>query len=206
MHCYADPIWTYLQQRLDRDDADSLSDVTDGCKEFLTKPEHMSLLLNTDSVSLFKSSTVSRWPIWLAVNELLPHVRYRGSDAFFNSVYIYSHIHVCTYQCISLYLFQKHNLLLAGLWCGTKKPTMTTFLASFVKEINKRSCNGGFHILYMMCGLTCVFMVSMYSTRQKTVHSTGPRSKKTGNERDMNGFRMGSPFPFNCPFPFSNPV
>lgn len=79
---YVDPtFWTYLQQRLDRDDADSLSDVTDGWeylrhKEFRSKPEHMSLLLNTDGVSLFKSSTVSLWPIWLAVNELPPHIRY----------------------------------------------------------------------------------------------------------------------------------
>ena len=37
---------------------------------FLSQPANVSLLLNTDGVSLFHSSTVTLWPIRLAINEL----------------------------------------------------------------------------------------------------------------------------------------
>lgn len=36
----------------------------------------------------------------------------------------------------------KHNLLLAGLWYGQEKPTMTTFLAPFMQEMNHLSSQG----------------------------------------------------------------
>lgn len=38
--------------------------------------------------------------------------------------------------------FLRKNLLLAGLWYGAQKPTMTTFLAPFMKEVNKLSIHG----------------------------------------------------------------
>ena len=46
-------------------------DVTDGWeylkhKRFLPEPANVSFLLNTDGVSLFQSSNISLWPIWLA--------------------------------------------------------------------------------------------------------------------------------------------
>lgn len=81
VYTHSDPtFWSYLRQRFEHDDTDSLRDVTDGWeymhhREFLSKQEHVSLLLNTDGVSLFRSSTVSLWPIWLAVNELPSHTR-----------------------------------------------------------------------------------------------------------------------------------
>ena len=44
-------------------------------QDFLSKSENVSLLLNTDGVSVFRSSTVSLWPLWLVINELPPSVR-----------------------------------------------------------------------------------------------------------------------------------
>ena len=111
----ADPcFWSHLQQRGGQRDCDSLRDVCDGWeylrhKHFVGKPEHVTFLLNTDGVSLFRSSSTSLWPIWLAVNELLPQVRYVGC--------LYAHP-----QCNTTMFcrFLRHNLLLAGLWYGEK--------------------------------------------------------------------------------------
>lgn len=80
--CYADPTtWKHLQRRFEREhDPNKLSDVYDGREyqkhtDFLSKPENVSFLLNTDGVSIFRSSTVSLWPLWLVINELPPSVR-----------------------------------------------------------------------------------------------------------------------------------
>ena len=63
-----------------------INDITDGleyckltqpggflCKE--TNPANISFTLNTDGVSLFKSSHTDIWPIFLTINELPPAVR-----------------------------------------------------------------------------------------------------------------------------------
>ena len=42
----------------------------------LSKPENVSLRLNTDGVAIFRSSNVSIWPVWIIVNELPRFVRY----------------------------------------------------------------------------------------------------------------------------------
>ena len=42
---------------------------------FLNSPSCVSLLMNTDGVSLFKLSEKSLWPVWLVVNELPPAER-----------------------------------------------------------------------------------------------------------------------------------
>ena len=70
----ADPtIWSHLQSRFESSD---FRDVLDGKEhEFLSEPGNVSLLLNTDGVSMFKSSNISIWPIWLVINELPPHIR-----------------------------------------------------------------------------------------------------------------------------------
>lgn len=51
-----------------------IRDITDGrkykeLKEF-TSQGNVTLTVNTDGVQLFKSSTVSMWPIWVMINEL----------------------------------------------------------------------------------------------------------------------------------------
>ena len=44
--------------------------------DFVRQPGNVSLLVNTDGVKMFNSSTISQWPIWLVVNELPPSERY----------------------------------------------------------------------------------------------------------------------------------
>ena len=58
-----------------------IRDVYDGTEyrkhsAFLSKPENISLLLNTDGVAIFRSSSVSIWPVWVMVNELPRSVMY----------------------------------------------------------------------------------------------------------------------------------
>ena len=44
------------------------------CKR--TNPYNISFLLNTDGVSLYKSSASSFWPVFLIINELSPSKRF----------------------------------------------------------------------------------------------------------------------------------
>ena len=75
-------MWEDLQERFTRNTfTGSLSDVYDGDgyrshQQFLSQPSNISVLLNTDGVAMFRSSTVSLWPIWLAINELPQSKRY----------------------------------------------------------------------------------------------------------------------------------
>ncbi len=111
--------WIHLERRFEREqDPGTMHDVLDGKeymkhKDFLSKRGNVSLTLNTDGVALFKSSNISLWPIWVTINELPPHVR-----------------------------FNKSNLILAGLWYGDVKPTMTTFLFPFLEEVNMLTTKG----------------------------------------------------------------
>lgn len=52
-----------------------ITDIYDGegyreFAQFLSHSSHVSLMLNTDGVALYRSSNVSIWPIWGVVNEL----------------------------------------------------------------------------------------------------------------------------------------
>jgi len=44
---------------------------------FLTDPMNISLTLNTDGVQISNSSDATLWPVYMAINELPPHLRYR---------------------------------------------------------------------------------------------------------------------------------
>ena len=46
---------------------------------------HLSLQINTDGVSLFRSSNFSIWPVYFVINEFPPHLRYNLS--VHNSLY-----------------------------------------------------------------------------------------------------------------------
>ena len=78
----ADPsIWKALQKRFSRNQAGVISDIVDGAvyKEhsaFLDNPANVSFTLNTDGVSIFRSSSTSIWPVWLVINELPAEQRY----------------------------------------------------------------------------------------------------------------------------------
>ena len=80
---FIDPeIWKSIHARFDKQhQPDCVSDVYDGTEykkhvAFLQQPGNVSLLLNTDGVKMFNSSSVSLWPIWLVINELPPSERY----------------------------------------------------------------------------------------------------------------------------------
>jgi hypothetical protein len=73
--------WSALQKRFQRKHTDGIADIYDGegykgFSEFLMHPAHVSLLVNTDGVALYRSSSVSVWPVWAVVNELPPTLRY----------------------------------------------------------------------------------------------------------------------------------
>ena len=57
------------------------------------------------------------------------------------------------------------------------------------------TCTG---YMYMFC--TCTVRV------KKTTHKRSVQRDPVLRKREKNGFKMGEPFPFNCPFPFSNPI
>ena len=74
-------LWSNLRKRFERTtNPEDLCDMYDGKEyrkhhDFLSRPENGSFLLNTDGISVFRSSTMSLWPLWLVINELPPSVR-----------------------------------------------------------------------------------------------------------------------------------
>ena len=79
-----DPIlWSALKEQktlLEHTSSDKIRDVHDGHEykrhsKILSEPNHISFVLNTDGVSLYKSSNVSIWPVWLVINELPKNLR-----------------------------------------------------------------------------------------------------------------------------------
>ena len=90
LHVHTDAdTWSDLKERSKiPPHSGTIRDVYDGemyrkLSTFLSQPANVSLLLNTDGVSLFHSSTVSLWPIWLIVNELPSR---NGNSAIYMSV------------------------------------------------------------------------------------------------------------------------
>ena len=47
------------------------------------KEIHLSLMVNTDGVSIFRSSNYSLWPVYFVINELPPENRYQIILLFF---------------------------------------------------------------------------------------------------------------------------
>ncbi|PFX15419.1 Retrovirus-related Pol polyprotein from transposon opus [Stylophora pistillata] len=68
----------------------------------------ISFLINTDGVTLFRSSKFSIWPVYLVVNELPPNCR-----------------------------FARHNKIFLGLWFGFNKPDFLTFLQPLTQEFQE---------------------------------------------------------------------
>ena len=113
---FKDPdIFTKLRHRFQRQTQDNvISDVYDGLlyknlwkdNGFFSKITNISFQLNSDGVSLFNSTKISVWPIYLSINELSPKLR-----------------------------FSRDYRIFAGLWFGTSKPAMTTFLQPLCQEL-----------------------------------------------------------------------
>lgn len=68
----------------------------------LSCPENISFVFNTDGASVFKGNNTSIWPVLMTINELPYKVR-----------------------------MMRENMILAGLWFGKQKPSMSTFLKPF---------------------------------------------------------------------------
>ena len=73
-------IWTSLQKCRAHSRDSQIRDVYDGTQykkhhSFTTAEGNVSLLMNTDGVAIFRSSSYSIWPIWLSINELPPNER-----------------------------------------------------------------------------------------------------------------------------------
>ena len=69
-----------MQERLLHRRDGMIRDIYDGdaylkWARILDCKEGISLLCNTDGVSIFRSSKYEIWPIWLVINELPPHLR-----------------------------------------------------------------------------------------------------------------------------------
>ncbi len=100
---------------------DVLRDITDGlCYRellregaFLADPNNISATFNTDGVSLFASTKVELWPIFLALNELSPSKR-----------------------------FARENMVLVGIWQGKGKPPFQPYTQIFSEIMNTLSSEG----------------------------------------------------------------
>ncbi len=76
---------------------------------FLSVPEHLGLVINTDGVQTFNSTKHSMWPVFLMIINLPPDVR-----------------------------FLEKFLILAGVWFGPKKPSdMSLILKPVIEKIEK---------------------------------------------------------------------
>lgn len=84
------------------------------CQHLDQAAKIITLCWNTDGVPLFKSSSVSIWPLYLTINELPAKER-----------------------------FLKKNILIWGVWQGVSKPmSMNGFLSPFVKDMTDLFTNG----------------------------------------------------------------
>ena len=75
-------VWSKVQLRVEQESKGLIHDIYDGSeyqkhvqRGFLSSKSNVSLL-NTDGVQVFSSSKREVWPVWLAINELPPNLRY----------------------------------------------------------------------------------------------------------------------------------
>ena len=74
--------------------------------EFFSSQEHIGLIMNTDGVSLYKSSKVSLWPVYLEIANLCPKLRFRHD-----------------------------NVVICALWVGRSQPNMQILLTPIFDEL-----------------------------------------------------------------------
>lgn len=96
-------------------DEDNIEDIYDGelykrhtgTKGILCDERNISLMWNTDGIPVFKSSKFAIWPLYFVINELPYKER-----------------------------ISKDNMIFAGLWFGSSKPSMLTFLRPFHSSLS----------------------------------------------------------------------
>lgn len=98
-----------------------MTDLTDGHVyktltaegNFLDKNNNLTALINTDGLSLYSSSKIQLWPVFVAINEMTPSLR-----------------------------FARENIILAGIWQGKGKPPMQQYLEPLCAMFNDLYENG----------------------------------------------------------------
>lgn len=109
-----DGIWSTIQDRIKRRGKEVIEDIMDGkyytklCEkgQFLHNKSNISLIFNTDGAPLYSSSSVSLWPVFLAVNELPSPDR-----------------------------FSKQNMLMWGIRQGKGKPPFNVYFEPFATQM-----------------------------------------------------------------------
>jgi hypothetical protein len=96
---------------------------------------NVSFSINTDGSDKIKSTEFTTWPILLRINELSPLRRYD-----FNLLYFVSRN-------------RRENMIVAGIFCGKKKPKMNTFMTDFVDQMEELDRGGIFK--YQFIPLSC---------------------------------------------------
>jgi len=104
---------SYKFDRVKQNDG-NIEDVFDGAlyqslykhSGILSEKFNISLKVNTDGVAIFKSSSYHLWPVYFQINELPPNKR----------------------------TLSKYRIL-AGLWCGKKKPDMALMFKPIVSDL-----------------------------------------------------------------------
>lgn len=102
-------------------DSDNIEDIYDGelykrhtsINGILSDVKNISLMLNTDGIPIFKSSKFDLWLLYLVINEL-PYKERISRD----------------------------NMIFAGLWFGSSKPVMLTFLQPFHSALSNLENEG----------------------------------------------------------------
>lgn len=120
---FARPGFLNLKHRFVRvkKDEDNIEDIYDGelykrhtgTNGILSNERNISLMWNTDGIPAFKSSKFALWPLYRVVNEL-PHKERISKD----------------------------NMIFAGLWFGSSKPSMLTFLRPFHSSLSTLETEG----------------------------------------------------------------
>ena len=106
--------WSTLQHPVRTSNEGVLADIWDGdlLQNFCTVPQNdtinLAFSLSTDGVPIFKSSTVSMWPVYLLVLNLP--------------------VKVSMNSC---------NIILAGLWVGPTKPPMKLLLDPVIFNLER---------------------------------------------------------------------
>ncbi|XP_063403282.1 uncharacterized protein LOC134712602 [Mytilus trossulus] len=103
-------------------------------KGFLKNPNSISFSMNTDGVQIFKSSSMSMWPVFMIINELPPSERKL-----------------------------KENIVYYGLWIGAKKPLMWSYLKPLHEELCKLedgvelvdNCGSNFTLMGTLLNCVC---------------------------------------------------
>lgn len=94
-----------------------LEDILDGSEytkhQFLENYGNISFIFNTDGLSVFRSKHLELWPIYVAMNELPPDLR-----------------------------FKKENLILVGAWFGDQKPNFNVFFPPIARRFLKLQVEG----------------------------------------------------------------